>query len=271
MAKTFFTFYLIFHSLTQPLLSACITALDVSEIIYYYTANKEKTGDYYIDQISGKLLGRDGRQTSNLRIIDKREWKFIKKKNGGIKSKKAIQELHKISLLVTINEEQIQREIQILADDTARENLEHLLYVVLDINTGKIFAKRERDPSKIFEDKAHVDIYKFKFKNSAPRIAEGLLLLTLVHGHPKTLIDNHQNLRSVSDLDKASAKSLGISIFAIDAFDRSKPINHQRDIHKVSKLGYQKKYVGKTKGKDGNNTFNFSSYIMDMLKKNRYQ
>ncbi len=233
-----------------------------------YNEEGQRTGDYYIDRLTGKLLGRDRSNSSELRVIDKREWVYVKKEKGGIKSREGIRELHKNSFLLNFDENQIQKEIQSLADNTAQEELEHQLYIVLDVNTGKIYAKRELSPNKILRTKSIIETYEIG-KRSAPRVAEGLMLLAEVHGHPKTINRSEINIKSASKIDRQAAKDLGVNIFVVDAFDDSQNVNFPRAIHRVNKRGRLKKYVGQTTGKKGINTFNFTKYFTDILKRNK--
>jgi hypothetical protein len=238
----------------------------------YYTAKNNvkihKPNDYYIDRITGKILGKDRARTKNLRVIDKREWHYVKKEKGGTRSRTGTTELHKNSSIVTFDEIQIQKETQALGDDTAREGIEHQLYIVLDVNTGKVFAKRELNPKRTLTTNAIIETYYID-KKSAPRIAEGLMLLAEMHGHPKTNYKNEINIKSASKLDKKTAKHLNISIFIVDAFDTSHGDNFPRAIHRVNKRGAQKKYVGQTYGTKGINTFNFTKYFTKLVKRNR--
>ncbi|WP_109300717.1 hypothetical protein [Aquimarina sp. AU474] len=236
--------------------------------------------DIYINRVTGEQLGSDGSGTNNLRVIDVREWNYVIEEKGGPNSSPGIRELHKNSYVITANEKQIQKEIQKVADDTFREGIENQVFIVLNVNTGKIFAIRDWLPESRTNKGIIINTYRVGL-NSAPRVGEGLMLLAQLHGHPKEMQRNKRNIRSVSEFDIETAKYLGITIFAIDAFDSvdkfdvfQSRISQKRStgfhIHMSSKNGSVKKFVGQTFGKNGLNTFSFSNYFDLMLRKNEY-
>ncbi|WP_299437097.1 hypothetical protein [uncultured Aquimarina sp.] len=232
--------------------------------------------DYYIDRVTGEQLGSDGSETNNLRVIDIREWNYVIEEKGGTNSAPGIRELHKNSYVITFDENQIQKEIQVMADDTMNEGLENQVFIVLNVNNGKIFALRDWEPELKTNKQIIINTYGVG-PNSAPRVREGLMLLAQLHGHPKEKRDDKRNITSVSELDAEVAKELGITIFAIDAFhsfdiSESKTFyNHSKalHIHSVTKEGMIKNFIGQTFGKSGVNTFNFSNYFDTVLRTNK--
>lgn len=229
-------------------------------------------GDSYIDRVTGDILGNDGAKTNNLRVIDIREWNYVIEEKKGTYSNVGIIELHRNSFVIDIDENQIQNEIQKMTEDSVEEELENQIFIVLNVNTGKVFALRD----KIEEGKSNSGIIINTYTvgiNSAPRIAEGLMLLTQIHTHPKEHRKNKKNIRSVSDNDISVAKNLGIAVFAIDAFSSSysKRYNiYSEDssafhLH-ATKDGISNKFVGQTRGEKGLNTFSFSRYLESILR-----
>lgn len=231
-------------------------------------------GDIYIDRVTGKQLGRDGSKTNNLRVIDIREWMYVLEEKGGVNSIPGIEELHRNSYVITFQEYQIQKEVQKVADDTMKEGLENQVFMVLNVNTGEIYAIRDWVPQKRTNKEIIISTYSVG-PNSAPRVGEGLMLLAQLHSHPKEHESNKKNIRSVSEHDIKAAKELGITIFAIDAFttlnrfESRKSINNSLalHIHSVSKQGVVRNFIGQTYGINGLNTFNFSSYFNFILRK----
>ncbi|GAA4278862.1 hypothetical protein GCM10022259_35870 [Aquimarina mytili] len=262
-----------FHNNKDGIISIYIN--HISDIFYSKFDQKHLTfsqvnkyGDDYIDRLTGEVLGRDRAGTTNLRVIDKREWDFVIEEKGGPKSKEGVKELHKNSYIIVFDENQIQKEIQLLGEDTALEGLEHQLYIVLDVNSGQVFAKRELSPNRIFKTQSIIETYKIG-KTGAPRVAEGLMLLAEVHGHPKTLNFYEINIEAASEIDKEVARDLNINIFVVDAFDTKIDSNFPRAIHKVNKMGHLETWVGQTIGGDNNNTFNFTAYLSSTLKESK--
>lgn len=238
----------------------------VSEICAY--------GDLYIDRVTGMQLGSDGSETNNLRVIDIREWIYVLEEKGGPDSIPGIEELHRNSHIISFNEDQIQEEIQKVADDTMRNGIENQVFIVLNVNNGKVYAIRDWVPELQTNTEIIISTYGVG-PNSAPRVGEGLMLLAQLHSHPKELQDNRKNVRTVSEHDIKAAMELGINIFAIDAFtslnrfESRKSIKNSRAlyIHKVSADGIIKKFIGQTYGKNGMNAFNFSAYFNLVLRK----
>ncbi|WP_299252197.1 hypothetical protein [uncultured Aquimarina sp.] len=229
--------------------------------------------DYYIDRVTGRELGSDGSETNNLRVIDIREWNYVIEEKEGTKSKLGTQELHRNSYVITFDENQIQNEVQRIADDTMKEGLENQVFIVLNVNDGKVFAIRDWIPELKTNKEIIINTYGIG-SNSAPRVGEGLMLLGQLHGHPKEMKDHLKNIRSVSEFDIEVAKELGVTIFAVDAFSSfgifvsGKSIKHSRalHIHRVEKNGVTRNFIGQTFGKNGLNTFDFSSYFSSILR-----
>ncbi|WP_299179596.1 hypothetical protein [uncultured Aquimarina sp.] len=238
------------------------------EIVYPYE-------DYYIDRVTGLELGLDGSETSNLRVIDIREWNYVIEEKGGVKSIPGIQELHKNSSVITFDEDQIQMEVQRIADDTMEEGLENQVFIVLNVNNGKVSAVRDWIPELKTNSEIMINTYGVG-SNSAPRVGEGLMLLGQLHGHPKELQENKKNIRTVSEFDIKVAQELGITIFAVDAFNafdtfdskNSKNGSKSLHIHCVTKNGEVKNFIGRTTGKNNIDTFDFSYYFNSILRKN---
>ncbi|MHA7059125.1 hypothetical protein ACWGOQ_0018000 [Aquimarina sp. M1] len=230
-------------------------------------------GDYYIDRVTGEQLGSDGSESNNLRVIDIREWNYVIEEKGGTHTTSGILELHKNSYVITFDEDQIQKEVQAIADDTMTEGLENQVFIVLNVNNGKVFAIRDWIPELKTNKEIIIHTYTVG-TNSAPRVGEGLMLLGQLHGHPKEIQNDKINISSVSDLDIAVAKDLGITVFAVDAFNSfdalklEKLNTHSRalHIHQVTRDGFTKNFIGQTFGKNGSNIFNFSTYFYSILR-----
>lgn len=241
-------------------------------IILYISNVTISYGDSYVDRVTGDIIGVDGAQTDNLRVIDIREWNYVIEEKKGTYSNDGIIQLHKNSFVIKIDENQIQNEIQKMTEDSLEEELENQVFIVLNVNTGKVFAVRDKVEEGKSNRKIIINTYTVGFK-SAPRISEGLMLLAQIHTHPKEHRENKKNVRSVSDNDISVAKNLGIAVFAIDAFSssNSKKYNiYSEDssafhLH-ATKDGISNKFVGQTKGGKGLNTFNFSTYLERILR-----
>ena len=233
--------------------------------IYFIDPDGMAPTDYYIDKRTGKLLGEDGANTKNIRVIDKREFDYVNEEHGGTMSQAATQELQDNSTLVTFNETQIQNEAQSVGDDSASEGVENQAFITLDVNSGKVEAQRGPDG-----DNSSTDIETHTVgSDGAPRTDTGKMLLAQIHGHPKTEEKGKVNGKSTSNTDKNTAMSLGITVFAVDAFDSSRGTGSNRAVHRVTSDGTQTNFVGQTKGSNTSGTINFTNHLRGLLKKGR--
>lgn len=129
-------------------------------------------GDLYIDRVTGMQLGSDGSVTNDLRVIDIREWIYVLEEKGGPDSISGIEELHRNSHIITFNEDQIQKEIQKVADDTMQKGIENQAFIVLNVNNGKVYAIRDWVPELQTNKEIVINSYGVG-PNSAPRVGEG--------------------------------------------------------------------------------------------------
>ena len=167
------------------------------------------------------------------------------------------------SKLVTVNESQIQSEVQLVVDDTKSEGIENQAFLTLDVNTGEVAAQRGPDG-----DNSETTIETTKAgDDGAPRTDRGKMLIAQVHGHPETTESGMENIPGTSsDKDKPAAMSLGITVFAIDSYNGT--AGGQYDVHSVNKSGTQTNFVGKTKGAS-TGTINFTQILTNLLKGGR--
>lgn len=232
--------------------------------IYWIDPDGMAPTDRYIDARTGKILGQDGASTDNLRVIRKQDWDYWKDEHGGTISTQATADLQADSKLVTVNESQIQSEVQSVADDTKSEGVENQAFLTLDVNTGKVSAQRGPDG-----DNSETTIETTKAgDDGAPRTSSGKMLIAQAHGHPQTTASGMQNEPGTSsDKDKPTAMSLGVTIFAIDSY--SGTTGGQYDVHSVNKSGTQTNFIGKTQGTNQTGTINFTKILTDLLKAGR--
>jgi RHS repeat-associated protein len=209
--------------------------------------------DWYIDDRTGKVLGQDGAQTNNVRLIDSRDFDEVKTENGGSTNTAAATtklQSNELSKVVTINDAQIQVELQQVSDLSRK--LEHQTYIVLDRSTGEVSAVRGQ-PGK---DGLTTMNYNEGKTNDGVKYntVGGKLLLGQAHGHNLTQQHGIQNTPGTSQIDVNTAASSGVSIYAIDAYN-TRP-GKQADIHRVTPDGTQTNNVGKTKGANAAGNFN---------------
>ena len=234
--------------------------------IYYIDPDGLAPFDWYIDRVTGEILGQDGAATNDLRVIDRREFDFAQEEFGGTISQEATQELQNNSTLVTFNEAQIQNEAQSVGDDSASEEVENQAYITLNVNTGEVAAQRGKDGTRT---NTLIESQASRQKDAAPRTGNGLMLIAQMHGHPELKTEGLSNDFGTSPDDVSTAKSLGITVFAIDAFDPKQGQGSARAIHRTTKNGTQLNFAGFTKGTNSTGTMNFTNHLRSIVKEGR--
>ena len=212
--------------------------------------------DWYIDDRTGKVLGQDGAATNNVRIIDSRDYNSIKEANGGsTMSTEATAQLQNsdISKVVTINDAQIQNELQQVSD--LSRTVEHQTNIVLDRANAEVKAVRGA-PGVDGLTSMPYDI-RTNSEGVTYNTQDGNLLLGQAHGHNLVSDPNKINIPGTSELDKNTAIGSGVTIYSIDAYNT--PVGGQAQINRVTSDGIQTNNIGKTQGSSGTGTFNIGS------------
>ena len=202
--------------------------------------------DIYIDAVTGKELGRDGRVSDDIRIIDSADFSDIQDANNGSTiSAEATKQLQNSSTLVTVDDAQIQDAVQNV-NDTSR-TIETQVNIVLDRDTGVVSAVQAppgTDGNTNISYEARQDKNRVSYSTSG-----GNLLIGQVHGHNKLQQSNKVNEPGTSIKDANAANNSGANIYAVGAYNT--PIGGAANIYKVtpgSPLAPQVNKVGETKG-----------------------
>lgn len=218
--------------------------------------------DWYIDNITGKILGRDTASTNDIRMIDRRDYNEILEKNSGTISDKVTIQLQNNSIPVCVNDEQIQNEVQEITDLSKKNENQTIL--TLNRETGEVSAIRGQPGSDGITEFSYNS--RTSSNGETYNTYEGNLLLGQVHGHNETQDPNKSNVAGTSSYDKDTASNVGVSIYATDAYTQN--VGGQVEVHKVNSKGEQTNNVGYTKGNtsqqgQGGATFNIG---LDALK-----
>jgi RHS repeat-associated protein len=224
--------------------------------IRYIDPDGMKPADFYIDSRTGRLLGQDGASTNYIRMITKNDFNTIKAANNGdTKSTEATKQLQNsdISTVVTINDSQIQGELQAVSD--LSRTIEHQTFIVLDRENAEVKAIRGTPgtdgvstiPGTTKSSSANSEGY-----GNIIRLDKPYLLIGQAHGHNLTSNPGITNTPGTSsDKDLPTAISTGIMIYAVDAFNT--PVGQSAAIHSVSPSGLQENLRGYTNGSGSNN------------------
>lgn len=210
--------------------------------------------DDYIDKMTGKHLGSDGASTNNIRSIDRRDFAEIKTTNNGTTSSEATKQLQAVSNEVTINDFQIQGELQAVSDLSRK--VEHQTFIVYNRQESSVSAIRGE-----FGTDGKVTIPETKTYTYNDVVVDNLInlggknyiLLAQAHGHNLTTELGKTNAPGTSsDYDKPTAIYKTINVYAIDAYNTK--VGGQASIHRVTAIGIQTNFIGKTIGADGKGT-----------------
>lgn len=217
--------------------------------------------DWYIDDRTGKVLGQDGASTTNIRLIDSNNFNDVKEANGGsTTSAEATAQLQSsdMSTLVTINDTQIQNELQQVNDQS--RNIEHQTNIVLDRTSGEVSAVRGAPGVDGLTSLEYTTLTNKE--DVSYNTQGGKLLLGQAHGHNLIKDSNIVNAPGTSEKDVNTVASSGVTIYSIDAYNT--PVGGQAQINRVTPAGVQTNGVGTTKGGTGTGNFNIG---LDALKR----
>jgi RHS repeat-associated protein len=209
--------------------------------------------DYYIDSKSGKLLGQDGASTKDIRVIKKDKFDEISKGNGGTNNPSATTQLQKNSSIIKVDEVKVSKDIKDVNTETQADKKESQTYLILKVNntedipTGEVTSVRGKQGG---EEGAVIDAFTGTdpSRKGASYIGNYTqILIGDVHGHPKTTRDDMKNIPGPSDnVDKPTAMSYGVPIYAIDSYTGSSSASIGR-MSPQGKSDFNVTYVGGNK------------------------
>ena len=215
--------------------------------------------DWYIDKRTGAILGHDGVQSNDYRLVDGRDFQQIKSDNGGsTTTQTATNQLQENSQFICVNEEQIGQEIQTVSD-LSRTN-EHQTAIVLDKYTAEVSALRGTPGTVSGEAIINVRVTAC----GASVASNGSFYLANVHGHNKITEANKINETGTSQKDRVAAMSdPKTTIYAIDSYNVE--VGGQATIGRVNGEGVKTDNIGSTQGATGRPTVNIGQDALDQL------
>lgn len=214
--------------------------------------------DDYYDNKTAKYLGSDGSTTSNSRLISASSYNQISQSNGGTTSAAATSSLQGGSKVLTINEGQINSTVQGVRDNSRSSGIEHSAYLTLNPETATISAVvgPTGDNGTTNIEYSREGNTSFMTSGETNQVTGTSILIGQAHGHPETNKPDMVNISGTSpDIDKPTAISSGITIYAIDSYS-GKKIGGVGAIHRVTPDGTQTNFVGKTIGTGTTSNFN---------------
>ena len=210
--------------------------------------------DDYIDASTGKYLGSDGAATKNVRVIYKSDWNNITSENGGSLSTTATTALQASSSVVTVNNAQINSDINNANNETiADQTAERQVYVGIevtrgDVPTAQVTSARGPDGT---DGKTVITMAQRgdASGNLVKQTFEGTKLLPTaqVHTHNTSQNPTLTNVPGTSSIDvntSSSSTGFNIPVYAVDSYTGAQPGGNA--IHRVMPNGTQTNNVGTT-------------------------
>lgn len=212
--------------------------------------------DDYIDASTGKYLGSDGAATTNVRVIYKSDWNNITSENRGSLSTVATQALQESSSIVTINNAQINSDINNANNETISDQTkERQVYIGIsvtrgDVPTAEVTSARGSDG---IDGKTTITFANTpdKLGNIIKTTFNGTKLFPTAQAHTHNTSQNPKltNIPGTSsDYDKPTSQSLNIPIYAVDSYTGVQ--TNGNAVHRVTPNGIQTNNVGTTKAND---------------------
>ncbi|WP_228458607.1 RHS repeat-associated core domain-containing protein [Chryseobacterium aureum] len=216
--------------------------------------------DDYID-VNGRYLGSDGASTKNVRVINRSKWNDTSEENGGSLSAKATQALQASSSIVTINDAQINSDINNANNETiADQTKERQVWIGInvtrgDIPTAEVTSVRGpdgKDGETIISTTSLTDKSGNTIKTTFGDTK--LILGAQAHTHNVAQATNSKTLPGTSTRDADTSKSFKIPIYAVDSYTGKQ--KNGNTIHRVIPNGTTNNAGSTTKNNIGQEVLN---------------
>lgn len=205
--------------------------------------------DDYIDATTGKYLGSDGAATKNVRVIYGPDWKNITSEQGGSLSAAATQALQASSSVVTVNNTQINSDINNANNETiADQTKERQVWVGIEVTRGDIPTAQvtsARGPDGVdglttitMSDRSDAS------GNLVKRTFDGTKLLPTAQVHTHNLTQDPTQVNVPGTSDKGTSSHFNIPVYSVDSYSGTKTTGNS--MNRVMPNGTQTNGVGTT-------------------------
>ncbi len=200
--------------------------------------------DYY--GITGKgltYLGSDG-QGNGVRYVNQENVDNVSSKLNGEKTTESDRsDARSNSATVSIDEGQIGKDAQTIADHALADGSEHTMEVVMDVDSNPdkpVITSHEGESGD-----NSTSTVSYKKDGGATYTGDGKdLLLAQGHSHPLTNDPSRQNETGTSGQDKTAAHNSGVTIYAVDAYSGNR--GDSQSIGRVNPNGSASSNIGRT-------------------------
>ncbi|WP_221409762.1 RHS repeat-associated core domain-containing protein [Pseudochryseolinea flava] len=217
--------------------------------------------DHYYGLVNGemKYLGNDG-QGDKLRYVQQENVDGVKSKLNGEKTTEADRNsARESSTEITVNEGQIQSDLQAVADHSLVDGEEHTMHVVMDIDSPEPTITSYESNSG---SNGRSELEYKRFEGETYTGDGTYVLLAQAHGHPESDDPGTTTQATMSTIDKTTSNNAGIPIYGVNAMSGSK--GDSQSIHRVTPDGKIKNNVGRTMG-SGTTGFNIARDALKII------
>lgn len=219
-----------------------------------------KPPDDYMD-VNGRYLGSDGASSKNVRVINRSTWNDINEEQGGSLSTKATQALQSSSSIVTINDAQINSDINNANTETISDQTkERQVWIGIDVTRGDIPTAQVtsmrgpdgKDGEAIISTTSLTDKSGNSIKTTFGDTK--LIVAAQVHTHNAAQAANTKTIPGTSPKDANTSKNMKIPIYAVDSYTGNQ--KNGNTIHRVIPNGTTNNAGTTTKNNIGQEVLN---------------
>lgn len=208
--------------------------------------------DWYIDANTGAVLGKDGAATNDIRVVRGADFRGTERDFGGTTSAEATAYLQENSSIITINEQQIQSDLDAINNATINDQTaERQMYIGLNVDkSGDVPTAELTSVQGPVGTDGEATIGIDSRSNASGTVTSrnftdtNLVPVAQAHTHNLTQQSGMVNTPGTSPKDVTAANSLNITSYAVDSYTGATQGGNA--IHSVTAGGTQTNNIGTT-------------------------